>query len=284
MMMILYNYTDFSRLPEKANFQLFCTRSVRNFAMSRNGMQGSGDGLAGSYGSFDEYDQPGTKRVVTSGEGLGLHTRPLPSSPTRLKKASSTSSPPLFKNRTAHTQGSYSPGRPTMGAEVGGNAPAPANSNRKKQPRTYTGAAGSYGTSPVTHTTRPHNTRGAGASPLRTATTPPSARRDFNHVRAAAAEANHLHRVGGGSSNSGGGNNPLFHPPLPNLDASNGRTIVSSGVCMTCGVDPKGTPDGAPAIPSVLATELVRLERENRTLRVSCLRLCVPLIHHNQKN
>eukprot|EP00729_Bicosta_minor_P024876 gene24876-9523_t len=201
--------------------------------MSRNGMQGSGDGLAGSYGSFDEFDQPGTKRVVTSGEGLG----------------------------------SYSPGRPTMGAEVGGNAPAPANSNRKKQPRTYTGAAGSYGTSPVTHTTRPHNTRGAGASPLRTATTPPSARRDFNHVRAAAAEANHLHRVGGGSSNSGGGNNPLFHPPLPNLDASNGRTIVSSGVCMTCGVDPKGTPDGAPAIPSVLATELVRLERENRTLR-----------------
>ena len=64
--------------------------------------------------------------------------------------------------------------------------------------------------------------------------------------------------------------NPLLHPPLPNLrvDASNG-TIVSSGVCMTCGVDPKGTPDGVPAIPSVLATELVRLERENRTLRVS---------------
>ena len=103
-------------------------------------------------------------------------------------------------------------------------------------------------------------------SPLRT---PPTGRR--GEYRAAMAEASYLKRVASPrSGKKSDGGNPLLHPPLPNLrvNATNG-TIVSSGVCMTCGVDPKGTPDGVPAIPSVLATELVRLERENRTLRVS---------------
>lgn len=230
------------------------------------------DGTDRTFASNDNDSSPAANISLSptrTADDDGTHLLSSPISSPHLNTSNATpSSSPTSSSSPFHSARPNDPSPPKAARDEGSFSPVVLKlDSSEKSPIN----------SPVQKKTTNHSTPKqpmTRSSPLRT---PPTGRR--GDYRAAVAETSHMQRMGSprsaGNKSSIGGNNPLLHPPLPNLDASNG-TIISSGVCMTCGVDPKGTPDGVPAIPSVLATELVRLERENRSLRVSVAFLASP--------